>query len=349
MERNKKKLRPPFYILVALILITVFFGVNDKTEKEIEIKQENEIAKIEDNILIDISNTSISITVVGDIMCHNTQYNDAYNKETNSYDFSYVFEDVKKYIEKGDISIGNLETTLAGKEIGYSSYPTFNTPEAMAQDLKELGIDVLSTANNHSLDKGYKGIVNTIEELNKVGINHTGTYKSYEDSEKILILDVKGIKIAFLAYTYGTNGITIPAQNEYCINMIKEEKIIADLEKAKELQPDLIVVNMHWGIEYSQYPSSEQERLAEILFKYGADLILGCHPHVLQKMEKREIELEDGSKKDGFIIYSLGNFISGQVKNYTRQSVILDIAITKNGKNRKNIYRFSWIYTSIYE
>ncbi|MGN1299493.1 MAG: CapA family protein [Candidatus Scatovivens sp.] len=349
MKRNKKRLRPPFYILVALILITVFLGVNDKIEKEIEIKQENEIAKIEDNILIDISNTSISITVVGDIMCHNTQYNDAYNKETNSYDFSYVFEEVKKYIEKGDISIGNLETTLAGKEIGYSSYPTFNTPEAMAQDLKELGIDVLSTVNNHSLDKGYKGIVNTIEELNKVGINHTGTYKSYEDSEKILILDVKGIKIAFLAYTYGTNGIPIPSQNEYCINMIREEKIIADLGKAKELHPDLIVVNMHWGVEYSQYPSSEQERLTEILFKNGADLILGSHPHVLQKMEKREIELEDGSKKDGFIIYSLGNFISGQVKNYTRQSVILDIAITKNGKNRKNIYRFSWIYTSIYE
>ena len=139
----------------------------------------------------------------------------------------------------------------------------------------------------------------------------------------------------------------MPSGKDYCINLINDEKIITDLQKAKELNPDLITVNMHWGIEYSQNPSKEQERLAALLFENGADLILGSHPHVLQKMEKRQITLKDGTQKDGFIIYSLGNFISGQVKNYTKQSAILDIDITKNGKTGKmSIDKIN--YTPIY-
>ena len=339
---RKKRLRAPFYIL--LILITAFVGyLNLETKPQ----ESFEISKIEDNILIDVSDTKISMSVIGDIMCHNTQYNDAYNSKTGRYDFSYVFEDIKKYIEDTDVAIGNLETTFAGSKRGYSSYPTFNTPEAMALDLKELGIDVLSTTNNHSLDKGYSGLESTIDELNRVGINHTGTYSSKEESEKILMLDVKGIKIAFLAYTYGTNGIPIPKGKEYCINMIEDEKIISDLQKAKKLNPDVVVVNMHWGVEYAQTPNEEQERLAEILFRNGADIILGSHPHVLQKMEKVEVDFGEGNKKDGFIIYSLGNFISGQRKEYTRQSAILNINITKDGASEK-ISIDSVEYTPIY-
>ena len=180
---RKKRLRPPFYIL--LILITALVGyLNLETKPQ----ESFEVGKIEDNILIDVSDIKISMSVIGDIMCHNSQYKDAYNSSTGTYDFSYVFEDIKNYISSADVAIGNLETTFAGKKRGYSSYPTFNTPEAMAWDLKELGIDVLSTTNNHSLDKGYSGLVNTIAELDKVGINHTGTYSSKEESDKILIL-----------------------------------------------------------------------------------------------------------------------------------------------------------------
>ena len=339
---RKKRLRAPFYIL--LILITALVGYLNLETKP---KECFEISKIEDNILIDVSDTKISMSVIGDIMCHNTQYKDAYNGNTGNYDFSYVFEDIKQYIDSADIAIGNLETTFAGSKRGYSSYPTFNTPEAMALDLKELGIDVLSTVNNHSLDKGYSGLVNTLLELDRVGINHTGTYSSKEDSKKILILDVKGIKIVFLAYTYGTNGIPIPEEKEYCINMIEDEKIIYDLTMAKKLNPDLIVVNMHWGVEYAQSPNKEQERLTQILFENGADIILGSHPHVLQKMEKVEIDFGNGNKKDGFVIYSLGNFISGQRKEYTKQSAILNLEITKEGTNGK-ISINSVNYTPIY-
>lgn len=278
-------------------------------------------------------NATFTMAVTGDIMCHNTQYADA--KTANGYDFSYVFEDVKKYIQTADIAVGNLETTFTGSQAGYSGYPTFNTPEALAYNLKDLGFDVLTTSNNHSLDKGYKGIESTIHYLDDADIAHTGTFASEESQNTILYKYVKGVKIAFLSYTYGTNGIPVPTGKEYCINLIDKDLIKKHLELAKQEEPDLICVSMHWGVEYRTTPTDEQKDLADFLFQNGADVILGNHPHVLEPMEKRKITLEDGTEKDGFVIYSLGNFISGQVKEYTRDTAILNITITKNGETGK--------------
>ena len=275
----------------------------------------------------------VRMSVIGDIMCHNSQYNDAYRN--GEYDFSYVFEDIKPYIENADIAIGNLETTFAGAERGYSSYPTFNTPENLATDLKELGIDVLATANNHSLDKGYKGIESTINFLDEVGIAHTGTFTSEESQNEILIQEVNGLKIAFLSYTYGTNGIPVPSGKEYSINLIDKDLIKNHLEIARNLNPDVICVNMHWGIEYQNKPNEEQIDLADFLFENGVDIILGSHPHVIQRMESKVIQLEDGTEKNGFVIYSLGNFVSGQDKANTRNSIILGFDIVKSGKDGK--------------
>ena len=157
-------------------------------------------------------------------MCHNSNYNDAYSN--GIYDFSYVFADITEQIQSADIAVGNLETTFAGAARGYSNYPTFNTPEALATDLKEMGIDLLSTSNNHSLDKGYSGIESTINFLDAAGIAHTGTYTSPESQNTIVVQDVKGIKIAFLSFTYGTNGISVPTGKEYCIDLISDEHII---------------------------------------------------------------------------------------------------------------------------
>ena len=282
-----------------------------------------------------VEDKHISMSVIGDIMCHNSQYNDAYVSSTDTYDFSYVFENIKQYIEPADIAIGNIETTFAGKERGYSNYPTFNSPEQLATNLKDLGIDVLCTANNHSLDKGYSGLTSTLKFLDEAGISHMGTYDSAESQNEILIKDVNGIKIAFLAYTYGTNGIPVPKNNPYCINLIDKDLILKHLELAKEQNPDLICVNMHWGLEYKTKQNSEQEELADFLFTNGVDIILGSHPHVLQPMEKKTITLEDGSTKDCFVIYSLGNFISGQNQDNTRNSVILNIECTKSGETNK--------------
>ena len=278
---------------------------------------------------------NVTMSVIGDIMCHDSQYKDAYVKSDDSYDFSYVFSDIQKYIQTADIAVGNLETTFAGKARGYSNYPMFNTPEQLAYNLKTLGIDVLSTANNHSLDKGYSGLESTIKFLDDAGIAHTGTYTSEEEQDKILIQNVQGITMAFLSFTYGTNGIPVPSGKDYCINLIDEDLILKQIELAKEQNPDMICVFMHWGVEYHTVQNKTQEKLADLLFENGVDVILGGHPHVVQPMEKREVTLEDGTTKDGFLIYSLGNFISGQKTLDTQSSAILNIAITKDGETGK--------------
>ena len=339
--KKKKKIIKRRALLLILIAIIIIFGIAE-IQKLIKNSLENNGQVVAENVPNDSKveeeevipeDITINMSVIGDIMCHNSNYNDAYNSDTDTYDFSYVFQDIAKYFENDDITIGNLETTLAGKEIGYSSYPTFNTPEILATDLKELGLDVLATANNHSLDKGYVGIENTITELDNAGISHTGTYNSQESSEQYLVKDVNGINIAFLNYTYGTNGIAIPSGREYCVNLIDRDKIQSDLNNVKALgNVDLICVIIHWGTEYRLTPTDEQEELANFMFENGADIILGGHSHCLEPMEKRTITLEDGTTKDGFIVYSLGNFMSGQNKSYTRQSVILQLQITKNGE-----------------
>lgn len=336
-------------LVVILLIVMIGIGINlsekyviqnsNMTLKEVVTttfsKEKNE-NKEDEVVVVELEkkeDIKVSMSVIGDIMCHNSQYNDAFRN--GEYDFSYVFEDIKKYIEPADLAIGNLETTFRGKEKGYSSYPTFNTPENLAQDLKELGIDVVSTANNHSLDTGYLGIEFTIDYLDEAGILHTGTYKSEEDQNKIVVKEINGLKFAFLAYTYGTNGIPVPSGKEYCINLIDKELIKSHLDMAKELKSDVICVNMHWGIEYQNIPNDEQEDLANFLFENGADIILGSHPHVLQKMEERDIILPNNDRKKGFVIYSLGNFMSGQTKANTRNSIILTLDVIKSGETGK--------------
>lgn len=340
--------------IVCILILAFTFGVFvgyyrfNTTSNIVEIANINNENQSEDIVEEAIpEDITINMTVAGDILCHNTNFWDAYVAELDDYDFSYSFEDIKKYFDNTDVAIGVLETNFAGRDIGYTNYPLFNSPEHLATDLKELGFDILGTANNHCLDKGFSGMVSTLEELDKAGIDHMGTYATEEDSKEYLIKDVKGIKMAFLTYTYGTNGILIPTGKEFSVNITDKEKILADLENVKKENVDVICVNMHWGDEYSLKPNSNQKDLADFLFENGVDLILGSHTHCLEPMEKRTITMEDGTTKDGFIIYSLGNFMSGQKHENSRQSVILDVQLTKNGETNK-ITVDSVTYTPIY-
>ena len=333
--------------IVCILILAFTFGVFvgyyrfNTTSNIVEIANINNENQSEDVVEEVIpEDITINMTVAGDILCHNTNFWDAYVAELDDYDFSYSFEDIKKYFDNADVAIGVLETNFAGRDIGYTNYPLFNSPE-------QLGFDILGTANNHCLDKGFSGMVSTLEELDKAGIDHMGTYATEEDSKEYLIKDVKGIKMAFLTYTYGTNGIPIPTGKEFSVNITDKEKILADLENVKKENVDVICVNMHWGDEYSLKPNSNQKDLADFLFENGVDLILGSHTHCLEPMEKRTITMEDGTTKDGFIIYSLGNFMSGQKHENSRQSVILDIQLTKNGETNK-ISVDSVTYTPIY-
>lgn len=340
MKKNRKNPSNmnKLLLLVLIILLVVAIIFERHHSSETSTGPENSAPVSSENIIEEEpvpEDINITMSVIGDIMCHDSQYKDAYVRNTDSYDFSYVFSDVQKYLQVADIAVGNLETTFAGKERGYSNYPTFNTPEQLAYNLKTLGIDVLSTANNHSLDKGYNGLVSTLNFLDDAGIAHTGTYASSENQNKILIQNVKGMSIAFLSFSYGTNGIPVPSGKDYCINLIDEDLIAKQIELAKEQEPDMICVFMHWGIEYQTKQNKTQNELADFLFQNGVDVILGGHPHVLQPMEKRQITLADGTTKDGFIIYSLGNFISGQKDLDTKSSAILNLNITKNGETGK--------------
>ena len=289
--------------------------------------------------------TTINMALTGDIIYSNGILNDAYNKESDAYNFSYLFDNIKFNIQTADIALGSLETYFNSSNSKNSSLN--NSFETFAYSLKKVGFDVLSTANNHCLDNGYSGLENTINTLDKTDISHTGTFKSSEAQNTILIKNVKGLKVAFLNFSYGTNGKTIPNDKSYCVNLLSEKLVDEQIALAKTEEPDIICVSVHWGNRYQQKQNLDQEKWTNLLFQKGADIIVGNHPHVLQPMEKKEISLPDGKTKTGFVVYSLGNFLSDQTQNNTKASVILNLKITKDLENNKLTFD-SITYTPIY-
>lgn len=362
---NHTKTRNMLIIIICILLI-IFTGIiafnylknkNDYKNLVETSKQEIETEKQEE---LDSSNnvqenqkeetdTTFTLTAIGDVMCHNTQYMDAYDSNTGIYDFSYVFDNISSYTKTADICIGNLETSFAGEDRGYSNYPTFNSPDSLADSLKHIGVDVLSTAGNHALDMGFRGLSRTIDVLDKADISHLGTYKTQEDQDKVLIKYVKGVKIAFINYTYGTNGISVPSDKKFCINLIDKDLIKKHIETAKNQNADIIVACMHWGTEYQTKQNSEQEELADFLFQNGVNVIIGNHPHVIQPMEKRTVTLEDGSTRDGFVAYALGNFICDQNAVNTRDSIILNLKITKHTDGSITIDNYDYVPIYMYK
>lgn len=274
----------------------------------------------------DIINT-ISISFVGDLMCHSTQFNYAYVEE-DSFDFNGVFSEVKEYLSSSDFTIGNLETVFAGKEQGYSGYPFFNAPDDFLFALEEAGFDFLITANNHALDQGEKGVRRTINKLDELGLKHTGTFLSDEERTSYKLNSINGIKVAILAYSYGTNDVPIPKGKDYLINLIDTTLIKEDMLDVKKLNPDVTLVYFHFGEEYQRKPDSFQEDVVQKTIEYGADIIIGSHPHVIQPINY--FKTMNGNIDTGFIAYSLGNFISNQRWRYTDVGVILTMDISKN-------------------
>ncbi|MDP4117197.1 MAG: CapA family protein [Bacteroidota bacterium] len=271
--------------------------------------------------------SEITISVVGDIMCHSTQYLAA-QVSRDSFDFAPAFEGIKPIIKNSDFTIGNLETVFGGKEKGYSGYPMFNSPDAYLQAIKAAGFNYLSTANNHSLDRGEFGLLRTIQQLIKNNINYAGTYSSPKDADSIRIFNVKGIKISILPYTYGTNGNPIPKGKGFLISLIDKERIKNDIAKARAKGADLVIVHFHYGEEYTLFPNSAEKELVKKTIEFGADIIIGGHPHVLQPVDYFTPVNKNFDK--GFIAYSMGNFISGQTKSHTDEGKIILLKIKKD-------------------
>ncbi|MCA1053842.1 CapA family protein [Rossellomorea aquimaris] len=254
--------------------------------------------------------STANIAAIGDILIHNTVYNDA--KTGQTYDFSPMFAPVKEMLSEPDFLIANQESTPGGTEIGLSSYPLFNSPKEIVKELQDAGVDAVTTANNHSLDQGVEGLMSAIDYYEKIAMPYVGAFKSPEDQEKIRTFNVNGIKFALLSYTYGTNGIPVPEGKEYLVNLLDEKKMIAEIKKARQMDIDMVIMSLHWGNEYQRFPTEEQQRLAKVLTESGADIIFGHHPHVLQPLQT--YKTSDG--REAVVVYSLGNFLSGQKDDY---------------------------------
>lgn len=329
-------------ILFFVICISILFTACGKTEAVFNEEEENKITATAGEMYKkepEIKTAKIAVT--GDIMVHSYQYEEAYDSTTGTYDFMHNFTDVQKYFEAADYAIGNFETVTAGEDVGISDYPCFNTPDSFLDSLKYSGIDFVTTANNHCMDKGTDGLLRTIEMLDQYGFDHTGTYSSQEERDTVFVKDINGIKFAFLSYTYGTNGI--PVKNSYNVNLMDRELIKSDIEKAKELNPDFIVVLPHMGNEYETYVRDVFVDWADFMFECGADIILASHPHVLQPMEVRELTKDDGTTRNGYIIYSLGNFISSQTTPPRNAGIIVNLDFEKVDNNPAEITRVSFI------
>lgn len=289
--------------------------------------------------------TTASVVVVGDLMCHSVQFNYA-RKENATFDFKPVYRYVQDIISSADFAFGNLETVTAGAEKGYSGYPHFNSPAEYVEALKSAGFDLLTTSNNHSMDMGETGILKTIQNINSLGLGYNGTFTSQSDRDSIRLFDLNGIRIAFIAYSYGTNGIEVAKEKSYMINIIDTMLVKKDIQQAEMSNPDIILVHYHFGEEYSRNYSVAQQKLIEKTIEYGADIIIGGHPHVLQPAEF----IKGNNNLDSvFVIYSMGNFISNQRDRFRDAGIILRLNFNKNistGKVRLDSVNFTptWVY-----
>lgn len=277
----------------------------------------------------------LKVSAIGDIMFHSTQMQSHhFNKDSGKYEAKPFFEYVEPYFQDADLMIANFETTTGGADLGYTGYPQFNAPDEVIPTLKDIGIDVLITTNNHSLDTGDTGLKRTAQLMNKYKIDSVGTYEEKPDS-RVLYKDVKGLKVAILAYTESTNGLGDqydPVYLNSIINLMDEDIILADIEEAKENDADIIISYMHWGEEYANEPNETQVQLAEKMADAGVHIIFGSHPHVIQKSDMIETD-----SFNTFVIYSLGNFISnqraetlGDDRRQTEDGVIVQLELEKN-------------------
>jgi poly-gamma-glutamate capsule biosynthesis protein CapA/YwtB (metallophosphatase superfamily) len=267
--------------------------------------------------------TAATIGAVGDILIHDRVYNPAH-KSNGSYDFNPMFRFVKHYLEKTDITVANQETMIGGKEIGVSGFPSFNSPVEVGDALKANGVDLVTIANNHTLDRGEKAILNALNHWNSIGMPYTGAFRSSEDQQIIRILKRNDITFSFLSYTYGTNGISVPAGKPHLVNLIDTTRIQAEVKEAEKIS-DVVVVSLHFGNEYERLPNDAQKLLAQTTANAGADIIIGHHPHVLQPVSW----LSKPNGERAFVAYSLGNFLSGQRRDYTDIGGIMQIGVKK--------------------
>lgn len=281
-------------LFIALLVLT---GCQNSENK-------NQIAKVKPD-------SGYTLVVSGDAMSHDNSWKSAL-KEDGSYDYLPQYSDVSHLLNTGDLTLVNMETPVSGDKFGYHGFPHFNAPINFAETLKAVGVDMVITANNHVLDNGLEGMENFLDNLDKTGLLHTGAARSAVKAETPYLLDINGIRTGFAATTARVK-MEIPV--DYAVGTNQKEVIQEKIRKLREAGAELIVYHIHWGKEYTEYPSAIQIELYKILAEEGVDIVIGSHPHRLQPMEIREIEYEGSTKKQA-VIWSTANLSWGGTQRY---------------------------------
>lgn len=331
-KRKKDKVLRIFVVLIILI-IGIYFGYNKLLNNHNNISSDSKV-NVDDNN----HSTSISLIMAGDNLINDKLYNAA-KKDDGSYDFKSMYSYIKDIVKNYDLAYYNQETILGGSEIGVSSYPAFNSPYEVGDATIDTGFNLVSLATNHTLDRGEKAIINSLNYWNnKSNVLTSGSYLSNDDRNKVNIKEVNNITYTMLNYTYGTNGIKVPEGKKYLVNIWPctgndpdndtkyqeyKEVVKEDILRVRD-KVDLLIVAMHFGVEYTHVPTKYQIDMAEFLSSLGVDIIIGTHPHVIMPITYIN---------DTLVIYSLGNFLSAQDTNNdynTTVGLLSSIKITKN-------------------
>ncbi len=329
---------------ITLVVLKIYTNTSETIGMAIE-EQENRIIEEENP---KEETTSASLIMVGDNLVHSSIYKEAHRNANNKgYDFKPMLKLIKEKVKNYDIAYYNQETILGGSKLGLSDYPCFNSPYEAGSDMLDAGFNLVSTASNHTMDRGEQAILNSRAYWDKQkDVLAVGSYQSFEQKDELQIREVNGITYTMLNYTYGTNGIPVPTGKEYLVNVwptdlkindpkrdtkyqAYKEKVKEDIKRVRD-KVDVLIVAMHCGIEYTKEPSAYQKDEAKFLAEQGVDLVIGTHPHVLEPVEWID---------DTLVFYSLGNFISAQYQdeNYNKTvGLMSSLRITKTTKNGKS-------------
>ena len=274
---------------------------------------------------------SARIRAVGDVITHQVQLDNA-RRADGSYDFSLQFARIADALADADYTIANLETTIGRKDNkAYSGFPMFNTPESLLAALKDAGVDFLTLANNHILDRGFEGLKLTVDNVERYGFDFAGANRTPEEKERAAVVDVGGVRVGMLCYTEMTNGMKkkkdkSPAR-QYGVNYMKDADFNADVQRLRDAGAEVIIALPHWGVEYRREPTQSMVTTAQALIAAGVDVVLGSHPHMVQPVTTVEVTTETGQTRRGLVAYSLGNFISNQGKHDTDWGIMLDFTL----------------------
>ena len=310
--------------------------VYGKENSKIVVEQDENIEKIHKTNTKEVEeikeNEHVDILMIGDMLIHEPVYKSGIQND-GSLNYDHFFKNIQEDLDEAEIKIVNQETILGGSEMGFSSYPCFNSPQEIGDSEAKAGFNVILHATNHAMDKGFPAINNTIEfwRQNYPDIKMLGLNLNEEEQNNIEIYEQNDFKIALLNYTYGTNGISLPSDKPYLVNLLDEQKVTIDITKAKSLA-DFVVVMPHWGTEYQYVPDSLQQKYTKLFSDLGVDLVIGTHPHVLENIET--ITNEDGHEM--LVYYSLGNYVSGQNKKDRVIGGMAKVSIEKDNETNES-------------